>query len=1815
MKFINSIILYFLALSFTFGQVIPNPHQEKAAYNSTQILNGYSSFTETNALRFVHQFKALQLDEKELPTRFTFSAVDGIEPRDQIAVVGDQLAVLIGFTKESGVEFELSDQQTDVHNNIHLKFDQTYHGLPVFNGQYLVHLYNDLTIMAHGKVELPPQAITPSIDETQAFEYAKEYLKGSIEIQNQQKTQNSNLTLKSAELGYWSETGSNSWHLIYKLKVIKDGVFPWIIYVDAEQGQVIRGVKNYCGFCSNPHEHEHTVDLEESLSESECQEKEAFLLSGETTIAKDLQDVDRTINVWREGMDVYLIDASKPMFDMSKFDLNKPVGAIWTQDARNSNNNQAAVQISSSTNSFPKEGVSAHYIAGLVYDYFLNTHNRNSIDGNGGTIRSLINFDNNYEGAFWAESTIHYGGGNIGNGYKNFAGSLDVGAHEITHGVIDATSGLEYVGESGAINESFADIFGVMVDRDDWGLGEDIIVQGHPDFPTGLQRNMANPQQGLTNMHWLWQPDHVKNQYFGPADAGGVHLNSGIPNFAFYKFVQNLVGKAGSEEAAKQIAEKVYYHAMVFYVTRQANFKELRAAIEQSCVDLFPLDTEIKDHASRAFDAVGIGTSPEPGGGVFDFKEDQLKPNQGIEYVLCSKFNFNKSRNEGLYFSKTSNVNLEKISNLDLLSRPSVLDDGSAMYFVATDHKVYKLTYNPATKAWDQSSILDKPNYRNVAVAKDGRFLALLEKQVQNNNIIIIMDLITGNEKKFTITNPVFDVTVKSSRVAEISTLEFDHSGRYLMYDCYNEHTHISGNYKYNQWDIGFLRFWDLIEDRFADGAIEKLFRAPLANPGARRLYHFKNPSFSKNSPTVMAMDFYISDYVNPTVPLENAVVGCNVEKGELQFIQEKTKGFGFPNYSVLDDKVSFDDGFTNSPSKPGKSSVIGLDQTKMKSNGNPSLLVQGYRWGGFFAQGLRNESNSLPTAQDDQFDVLEDNELMAFAYTNDILSLDIPNVFRLIGANGGALNGKVTLDSNGKFLYKPNSNFNGSDVFQYELCDKDMDCTTAKVTILIKSVNDLPVVADDEYVLDEDKPFSENVSVNDSASGDGGNLWMLKGQNGGAMHATVTMNSQGVFTYTAKPNYYGDDEFSYTLCDMDMDCVTAQVKIRIHSGNDVPIALDDNFSLDEDMTLVGNVSLNDTLSGDGFNEFKLVEKFGGAQHALVSMTTDGAFIYKPEKNYNGTDEFIYEICDENGDCSRATVSLFIRPINDFPIAVDDHFISLEDMELNESIASNDTPSGDIPDTWQLIGSNGGAQGGTVVLNSDGTFRYIPYLDYFGLDQFQYKLCDGNQDCDTAIAFIRVRPFNDSPQAVDDHFTILKNEVLMGTVEPNDSRSGDGFNFWRLSGLNGGSVNGKVVMNSDGTFTYTPDLDFVGEDQFVYKLCDNFCDCSMATVRINVIASSAKPIAFDDQFDLDEDAEIAGNLLANDSLSADGNNLVKLKGSNGGALHGRILSNNTGFFYYKPEANYFGTDQFSYILCDRNNDCSEAVVTLNITSVNDLPFTEDDAFTVKEDNTLEVSVNNNDNPSGDGGNQWKLSGLNGGALWGSVSMDERGLLHYIPKADYHGKEIIHYTLCDVNNDCASASVYLTIESVNDVPKSSDDFESIKQAQLFYGNVSGNDIISGDDGNEWSLDEDQGGAMHGTVLFNKDGSYSYSADPAFYGQDEFRYKLCDVDGDCTSSTVHLDIERVVGVDHVDYNYSLTVKPNPFNDQAKIEFEGPKGSYILTIYNALGNQLQEVRNIHNPDQFGIILDTKPFNSGMYILELKGEKINILKKLIKD
>jgi len=284
-------------------------------------------------------------------------------------------------------------------------------------------------------------------------------------------------------------------------------------------------------------------------------------------------------------------------------------------------------------------GVDAHYYANLVDDYFADTFGRNSIDDNGMQIISVVHFGQNYCNAFWNGAYMTYGDGN-GTTCKSLSGGLDVDGHELTHGVTDYTSDLIYEDASGALNEGFSDMMANSIEfyaedngldpaaEPDWLIGEDVI--NTPGDPTPGFRNMADPAQD-------GQPDHMVDLYTGEADNGGVHINSGIPNHAYYLTVeggQNAGCTAGEYRAQPthtedcdvvvdgvglDRTEQVYYEAFTG-LTEYANFCDAREATVAvaKVTSRGPAQARDFKQFAAAWDAVGVhkgctgGTPPPP---------------------------------------------------------------------------------------------------------------------------------------------------------------------------------------------------------------------------------------------------------------------------------------------------------------------------------------------------------------------------------------------------------------------------------------------------------------------------------------------------------------------------------------------------------------------------------------------------------------------------------------------------------------------------------------------------------------------------------------------------------------------------------------------------------------------------------------------------------------------------------------------------------------------------------------------------------------------------------------------------------------------------------------------------------------------------------------------------------------------------------------------------------------------------------------------------------------------------------------------------
>ncbi|ABG58481.1 M4 family metallopeptidase [Cytophaga hutchinsonii] len=643
----------------------------------------------------------------------------------------------------------------------------------------------------------------------------------------------------------------------------------------------------------------------------------------------DLNGVSRTINTYQTGSLYYTTDASRSMFKSSQSSFpDNPAGAIQTLDLNYTyGSNTKYKAITSSTNSFNATAISAHYIAGKSYDYYSAIHGRTSIDGNGGTIISFINVADPDDGtpmdnAFWNGKAMYYGNGNTN--FKPLAGGLDVGGHELTHGVIQNSANLNYQGESGAINESMADIFGCMIDSLDWKIGEDVVLLSK--YPSGALRDLSNPHNGGTNINSRgWQPAHVSEKYSGTQDNGGVHINSGITNYAFYLLAQST---------SRSKAEKIFYRALTAYLTRSSKFIDLRIACIAAATDLYTSNEATK--TGIAFDQVGItGNSEVPTTPV----SSNLPVNTGDEYLLT--YNLNTTYSTKLYRINTATQAYATINTSSVFNKPSITDDGSMAYFVNTANQLKSLYLTPGNTY--EQIIQDEPIWNNVAISKNGKRLAATT--TDKDTSVYVYDFDSDTWAQFVLYNPTYSEGIKSGGPIYADALEWDHTGEFLVYDCYNEFENTSGN-NINFWDINFIQVWDNTLNDFGDGTVTKLFSSLPDHISVG------NPAFAKNSTNIIAFDYIDEDEG------DLYVIGCNTETNELDVITSSNV-LGFPNFNRLDNKIAY---LYELNSDHMKSIwTVDLDESKITAlpNGSDTYYTDKSNWPVYYATGVR----SLPSS------------------------------------------------------------------------------------------------------------------------------------------------------------------------------------------------------------------------------------------------------------------------------------------------------------------------------------------------------------------------------------------------------------------------------------------------------------------------------------------------------------------------------------------------------------------------------------------------------------------------------------------------------------------------------------------------------------------------------------------------------------------------------------------------------------------------------------------------------------------------------------
>jgi Zn-dependent metalloprotease len=245
--------------------------------------------------------------------------------------------------------------------------------------------------------------------------------------------------------------------------------------------------------------------------------------------------------------------------------------------------------------------------SGFTYNFYKEIFNRNSIDTKGMRLDSTVHYGVDYNNAFWNGTQMVYGDGD-GEIFQRFTKCIDVVGHELTHGVTQYEAALEYDGQSGALNESFSDVFGSMikqfslkqtVDKADWLIGEGLFTKKVNGVAL---RSMKEPGTAYDDptIGKDPQPGHMKDYVKTSSDNGGVHINSGIPNRAFYLTALEL-GKFAWEKAGK-----IWYITLTDRLRERSNFQNAADLTHEVSGSLFGTNSKEQNATQKAWDMVGI---------------------------------------------------------------------------------------------------------------------------------------------------------------------------------------------------------------------------------------------------------------------------------------------------------------------------------------------------------------------------------------------------------------------------------------------------------------------------------------------------------------------------------------------------------------------------------------------------------------------------------------------------------------------------------------------------------------------------------------------------------------------------------------------------------------------------------------------------------------------------------------------------------------------------------------------------------------------------------------------------------------------------------------------------------------------------------------------------------------------------------------------------------------------------------------------------------------------------------------------------------
>ncbi|RAW01361.1 tandem-95 repeat protein [Pseudochryseolinea flava] len=765
------------------------------------------------------------------------------------------------------------------------------------------------------------------------------------------------------------------------------------------------------------------------------------------------------------------------------------------------------------------------------------------------------------------------------------------------------------------------------------------------------------------------------------------------------------------------------------------------------------------------------------------------------------------------------------------------------------------------------------------------------------------------------------------------------------------------------------------------------------------------------------------------------------------------------------------------------------------------------------------NEENDAPVAVADATTTNEDTPVTLNVVTNDTDSdgtinastVDLNTSTPGVQSSNSNAAGSYAVNASGVVTFTPTTNYSGSATILYTVNDDDGATSNAvSINITVNAVNDAPSAIADAASTNEGVAVNVSVLANDSdidgtivASTVDLNVTTPGIQTSNtATGGTFTVNAAGVVTFTPLSNFNGTASIQYTVQDNgSAESNPATITITVNSINDLPVAVDDAVTTNEDVVVTLNVVSNDTDADGTINVASVdlnvalagIQTTNSNASGNFSVNASGVVTYTPTANYSGTATLQYRVNDNDGATSNnATITITVNAVNDVPVANNDAIVTNEDAVATINVVTNDT---DVDGTINAatvdlnllssgIQNTATISGGTLSVNTAGVITFTPTVNFYGNTSVTYTVNDNSGATSNAatVAFT-VNAVNDPPIANNDITSADENETVTLNLVANDVDIDGTINVATVD-LNPASSTiqttrtipaGTFTVDAAGVVTFDPALNFNGIASITYTVQDNGGTTSnAATITVTVNSINSTPVANNDAISTNEDVNVSMNVTTNDT-DADGTinaATVDLNTTTAGiqnshsVAEGTFTVNAMGNVTFAPVANFNGTATTTYTVNDNVGVTSNtATFTVTVVSVNDLPVANEDAATTTEGMpvTLNVIVNDTDvdgtiDPASVDLNTATAGIQNANTTAaGSFTVNNLGVVTFTPVGTFSGAATLPYRVNDDSGGTSiSATITITVTAVNDAPVAVNDATTTNEDASVTLNVVSND---------------------------------------------------------------------------------------------------------------------------------------------------------------